>query len=1302
MKEGALKFIGIGLVGIGKNYLQMRQTNDDLREIAKLCHIEENLTTYVARHSAATVLKRIGVSTSVIKELLGHETEEITQTYLDSFENTVLDAAYSNFTRLDSFSGCDSLKFSLTIYSQGTGLIHDITNNLFMPSGLILDTSSLRVSYNTTSARTHISGQSVYIPPYVLNQNDSITLSFKAVPNCSYTGPIAPVDTFYGLNFCGGNISTLIVRFDSLRWNRYNQCGPFFTDTIISAHCPGDSSGRIIIWIDSVRGPQSRDSVTISPSLGHITRSASGLSDTITHLPAGMDTISVINLASGCVQVKIVTVGPLPITLSNLSIYNPVCASIHNGSISFTVSGGTSPYTYHWSTGATTGNISGLAAGPAAVTVTDAHGCTLIYRDTLINQYATCCVSPDTPSAALTFGSGSSTSFLAHIASSPLLAGYVSGDTLNSLNKKVYVNGLITLNTDLYLINCPNLLFGVNGGILVDSGHHLYIQGSTLYAVPCGGNMWLGIENTGTGSTVYTSSSRGTAPMIRDARKAIYTHNAASDSILDCKFYNNWDGIYLDGTAGIPLFSISGCTFSTNPAYGALKSDPIDNPSTPHYASSYSDVGVYVRSPAGGPDNATVGSITGKRNYFSRLNCGVYCHQNSLEVVHCTFDSIIISIMDTIHYNPVYAGRAIYVTDTSVGGYALKVGDWNPAGADTIGWCFRGLDEIGNTSATHIIGNRITRAVNAGIYMGPNQTVNILDSIEIAHNTIDAIGTKNIIHTGICMTKCGMMVYIHGNTLRLIDTTYHGATNIDTAAVGISLYNSGMKNTAIIDTNNITHIQQGINVSNWSIVFARENYIGLRPLLWLNTNRYWTGISATQLLNIFASNNLIDGNSDSIPAPTTYTPDSNLRGKLIGIYIQSQRSASMINCNGIQNVHWGIAASGAATGQQVLKSNRFFADTAGVALFANGFIGSQGTATVTNDNEWDTMGTVHYKMGVFSAFGTPNNRFYLRAASLTSYSRYNPNLSEKIVVGNIFPITPVGSPSNSVASCPLPTPTFPHRPFIDVQPYLESIALDTIQFVSDSIDNIKWSHEDLIELIMEDSTILDSSEVIANYYKIVGSASYTKLMQVFYGMQSDTDASNLTHYQSVNASVTPIDVNEQNLQTVNNLYLTYFMSMSDSFYQSGNLMSGTDLSTLHGIASQCYLPGGPAVFLARSMYWTAVRDNGALFWDDCVSPDGGDKKAHANKPNSSVLDSTYRFKVYPNPMDRQNSLNVQCSEEGDISFYNLLGQLTFKAHLAIGINIFNCNQLSCDNNVILYKATMRSGRRETGRIITLK
>lgn len=73
----------------------LQQVNEDLKKIAHECGINEKLTTYVARHSVATILKRKGVSTTVISELLGHETEEITQTYLDSFDNPVLDKAVS-------------------------------------------------------------------------------------------------------------------------------------------------------------------------------------------------------------------------------------------------------------------------------------------------------------------------------------------------------------------------------------------------------------------------------------------------------------------------------------------------------------------------------------------------------------------------------------------------------------------------------------------------------------------------------------------------------------------------------------------------------------------------------------------------------------------------------------------------------------------------------------------------------------------------------------------------------------------------------------------------------------------------------------------------------------------------------------------------------------------------------------------------------------------------------------------------------------------------------------------------------
>ena len=72
---------------------KLKHTNQDLKEIAQLTNIKTKLTTYVARHSAATVLKKQGLSTSIIKELMGHETEAMTQNYLDSFDNATLDLA---------------------------------------------------------------------------------------------------------------------------------------------------------------------------------------------------------------------------------------------------------------------------------------------------------------------------------------------------------------------------------------------------------------------------------------------------------------------------------------------------------------------------------------------------------------------------------------------------------------------------------------------------------------------------------------------------------------------------------------------------------------------------------------------------------------------------------------------------------------------------------------------------------------------------------------------------------------------------------------------------------------------------------------------------------------------------------------------------------------------------------------------------------------------------------------------------------------------------------------------------------
>ena len=70
--------------------------NANLKQLALLAGIKAPLTTYVARHTFATVLKLSGVSTEIISESLGHSDVTTTQIYLDSFENRQIDEAMRN------------------------------------------------------------------------------------------------------------------------------------------------------------------------------------------------------------------------------------------------------------------------------------------------------------------------------------------------------------------------------------------------------------------------------------------------------------------------------------------------------------------------------------------------------------------------------------------------------------------------------------------------------------------------------------------------------------------------------------------------------------------------------------------------------------------------------------------------------------------------------------------------------------------------------------------------------------------------------------------------------------------------------------------------------------------------------------------------------------------------------------------------------------------------------------------------------------------------------------------------------
>ena len=69
----------------------LTRTNKYLQLISKELGLEEKITFYMARHTFATQLLKKDVATAKIQNMLGHTTERMTQTYLDSFKNDELD-----------------------------------------------------------------------------------------------------------------------------------------------------------------------------------------------------------------------------------------------------------------------------------------------------------------------------------------------------------------------------------------------------------------------------------------------------------------------------------------------------------------------------------------------------------------------------------------------------------------------------------------------------------------------------------------------------------------------------------------------------------------------------------------------------------------------------------------------------------------------------------------------------------------------------------------------------------------------------------------------------------------------------------------------------------------------------------------------------------------------------------------------------------------------------------------------------------------------------------------------------------
>ncbi len=164
--------------------------------------------------------------------------------------------------------------------------------------------------------------------------------------------------------------------------------------TQVNVLCFGNTTGSIDL---SVTGGSSPYSFVWSNAA--TTEDLSGL---------GIGTYNVtVTDANGCSTTAAVTITqPAAALAASTTKVNVLCFGNTSGSIDLSVTGGTAPYTYLWSNGASTEDLSGLGIGTYNVTVTDANGCSTTAAVT-ITQPAAALATSTTQVNVLCFGNTS-------------------------------------------------------------------------------------------------------------------------------------------------------------------------------------------------------------------------------------------------------------------------------------------------------------------------------------------------------------------------------------------------------------------------------------------------------------------------------------------------------------------------------------------------------------------------------------------------------------------------------------------------------------------------------------------------------------------------------------------------------------------------------------------------------------------------------------------------------------------------------------------------------------------------------
>ncbi len=234
--------------------------------------------------------------------------------------------------------------------------------------------------YTTCNACSSVTYTQSQVNPTCGNSNGSATINVTGgTPPYTYLWNPSGQTTATATGLSAGTYTVTVndagCNVITATYTLVNTGGPTLTTTVNTNNiCNGGTNGSATVTATGGNAPYT---YLWNPS-GQTTATATGLS-------AGTYTITVTDI-NGCTGTTTVTISQ-PAGLNVTTTSTSATCGKNNGTVTFTASGGTGPYTYLWSPGGqTTTTATGLSAGTYTVTVTDANGCNIFATATVANS----------------------------------------------------------------------------------------------------------------------------------------------------------------------------------------------------------------------------------------------------------------------------------------------------------------------------------------------------------------------------------------------------------------------------------------------------------------------------------------------------------------------------------------------------------------------------------------------------------------------------------------------------------------------------------------------------------------------------------------------------------------------------------------------------------------------------------------------------------------------------------------------------------------------------------------------------